>query len=463
MRLPEYNQPGRLVANARAIRFRCACGTLLTVDERFAGKSHDCPSCKASLRVPAASAGVRRFVPPGCREIVEWAITHGQDSAPGDQGTEALALKAKLVQMARADPRVVSYLVSVLENRSAGATASFGGRPERFLMEALAETGHEAALPTLEKQLLRPDKESSDARRRWRAAAIALGRLRDPRAVPLLKQAQAMGRAPEECRQSIEQLAAVGQAAAPSTQAACEELKAARQKAPEAADNPMQQQEPALPAPAPPAGENPGAVQPACPVSAEAMTEEDAPVMGALVPEVPPPPPPAAGTDLEKAVWRYVKVMDALREMRGPDWREPQRISAEVVRDAVKRAEKAPKDWAELPVLWPDLVQAAVASLPPVREDEARRVLLVVAHKAKCMRGVLDATLAALFCCMAEDSEKFMASGSQVDAAGSLLVRNIRVSVLSPNVVHLTLYPPGSRAGHVVVRTGQDEYLIFAH
>jgi hypothetical protein len=87
----------------------------------------------------------------------------------------------------------------------------------------------------------------------------------------------------------------------------------------------------------------------------------------------------------------------------------------------------------------------------------------VLARRGRLARGGLDATLTALFRCMAQEGEGGMASGSQVDCAGRMLIRNIKSSRLSPSVVHLTLCPPGSRTSHLVVRIGQDEYLLFAH
>jgi hypothetical protein len=147
----------------------------------------------------------------------------------------------------------------------------------------------------------------------------------------------------------------------------------------------------------------------------------------------------------------------------GQDGVESRRPSAEAVREAIQRAEKAPQDWSEMPALWPDLIRVAVTSLPPAREDEARRVFLVLARRARLARGGLDATLTALFRCMAQDGEGGMASGSQADGAGRMLVRNIQSSKLLPGVVHLTLWPPGSRTSHLVVRIGRDEYLLFAH
>ena len=116
-----------------------------------------------------------------------------------------------------------------------------------------------------------------------------------------------------------------------------------------------------------------------------------------------------------------------------------------------------------MPALWPDLIRVAVTSLPLVREDEARRVLLVLAHRARLARGGLDATLTGLFNRMARDGEGCMASGSPVDGAGRMLIRNIKTSRLSPSVVHLTLRLPGSKTSHLVVRIGPDEYLLLAH
>jgi hypothetical protein len=569
--------------------FRWVRGAPPTGDAPCAGKRGECSSREAHDAVSVDSAGAGALVPPRCREIVEWAIAYSRDAAPFGEGTEAGALMAELLRMARANPQVVSYLVSVLENRAAGATATFGGRPERFLMEVLAETGHKAVLLALAKQLLRPAEKSSDAHRRWRAAAIALGRLRDPRAIRVLKRAYALGRARDECEQSIAQLGGVSPLAAPAPPAAGEKLEKAGSEAaeagaaeaeatepeaaeagaaeaeatePEAAEAgaaeaeateaeatepeaakpgaaevevaepeaakpgaaevevaeaevacpPMEQQEPTIAAPPPLAETDVEEVGPACPEPPEAVTKEDAPARATATLEVPPAPPvraaampaaaaeepsppaasgrsepdqagreaavlPDAMTDrppasvrtpttppaLEAAVHRYVEIIERLMANKGPDWRDPGRVSADDVRQAVKRAEAAPQNWAQMPVLWPDLVRAAVAGLPPVREDEARRVLLVVSRKARSARGGLDATLTALFRCMAEDGEKFLASGSPVNDAGSMLIRNIKVSELSPSVVHVALYPPGSRAIHLVVRIGGDEYLLFTH
>ena len=467
------------------------------------------PPGKAHLTLPAAStAGTA--VPPRCREIVAWAITHGRDSAPSGQGTEACALLGELVRMAQASPQVVSYLATVIENRSAGANASFGGQPERFLMEALAETGHEAAIPVLTSQLLRPDEASSDASRRWRAAAIALGCLRDPRAISVLKQAHAMGRAPHECQESIEQLGGLGPVVAPATPAGREELEEADREAAEVAPAPTEPRGPAIPPPKAPAGESLGEAEPEAVEPADARAEPTGSTAGAPVPMVggclheadqerteppdampeqeasaaalaPAPPgagelaeaamgrrpafvpPPALGSDLEEAVRRYSRIADLLMTRMCQEGVDSRRPSAEAVREAIQRAEKAPQDWSEMPALWPDLIRVAVTSLPPVREDEARRVLLVLARRGRLARGGLDATLTALFRCMAQEGEGGMASGSQVDCAGRMLIRNIKSSELSPSVVHLTLCPPGSRTSHLVVRIGQDEYLLFAH
>jgi hypothetical protein len=468
------------------------------------------PPGKAHLIVPAASATADTAVPPRCREIVAWAITHGRDSAPWGEGTEAFALLGELVRMAQASPQVALYLVTVIENRSAGANASFGGQPERFLMEALAETGHEAAIPVLTGQLLRPDEASSDARRRWRAAAIALGRLRDPRAIPVLKQAQAMGRAPQECQESIEQLGGLGPVVAPATPAGREELQEADREAAEVAPAPTEPPGPAIPPPKAPAGESLGEAEPEAVAPADARAEPTESTAGAPAPRVggclheadqerteppdampeqeasaaalaPAPPgagelgeaamgrrpasvpPPAPGSDLEEAVQRYSRIADLLMTKMCQDGGDSRRPSAEAVRQAIQRAEKAPQDWSEMPALWPDLIRVAVTSLPQVREAEARRVLLVLARRARPARGGLDATLTALFRCMARDGEGGMASGSQPDCAGRMLIRNIKSSKLSPSVVHLTLCPPGSKTSHLVVRIGQDEYLLFAH
>jgi hypothetical protein len=147
----------------------------------------------------------------------------------------------------------------------------------------------------------------------------------------------------------------------------------------------------------------------------------------------------------------------------GQDGAGPRRPSADAVREAIQRADKAPQDWSAMPALWPDLIRVAVTSLPLVREDEARRVLLVLAHRARLARGGLDATLTGLFNRMARDGEGCMASGSPVDGAGRMLIRNIKTSRLSPSVVHLTLRLPGSKTSHLVVRIGPDEYLLLAH
>ena len=470
----------------------------------------DRPPGKAHLTVPAASATAGPAVPPRCREIVVWAITHGRESASWGQGTEAFALFRELVRMARADPQVVSYLVTVIENRSAGANASFGGRPEQFLMEALAETGHEAALPVLTDQLLRPDEASSGARRRWRAAAIALGRLWDPRAIPVLKQAHALGRAPQECQESIEQLGGLGPVAAPAAPAGREELQEADREAAEVAPSPTQPRGPALPPSKGPAGESLGESEPEAAAPADAPAAPTESTAGAPVPmagdclheagqqrtEPPdatpeqeasaaalapaPPgagelgeaamgrrpafvPPPAANPDLDEAVRRYSRTVELLMARMCQEGAAARPPSAEAVREAIQRAEKNPQNWSEMPALSPDLIRMAVASLPSVREDEARRVLLVLARKGRLARGGLDATLTALFRCMARDGEEGMASAGQSDGAGRMLIRNIKSSTLSPSVVHLTLCPPGSRTSHLVVRVGQNEYLLFAH
>ena len=403
----------------------------------------DRPPGTADLTVPAVSATAGAAVPPRCREIVLWAITHGRESAPWGQGTEAFALFRELVWMAKASPQVVSYLVTVIENRSAGANASFGGQPEQFLMEALAETRHEAALPVLTSQLLRLDEASSDARRRWRAAAIALRRLRDPRAIPVLKQAHAIGRAPLECQESIEQLGGLEPVAAPATPAGREELQAADREAAEVAPAPTEPRGPAIPPPEASAGESVGDAEP------EAVAPASV-------------PPPAAGSDLEEAVRRYSRTVELLMARKCQDGAASRPPSAEAVREAIQRAEKDPQDWSEVPALSPDLIRMAVASLPPVREDEARRVLLVLARRGRLARGGLDATLTALFRRMAQEGEGDMASASQADGAGRMLIRNIKSSRLAPSVVHLTLCPPGSRTSHLVVRIGQNEYLLFA-
>lgn len=519
------------------------------------------PPGKADLAVPAASATAGAAVPPRCREIVAWAITHGRDSVPWGEGTEAFALLGELVRMAQASPQVVPYLISVIENRSAGANASFGGQPERFLMEALAETGNAAAMPVLTAQLLRPDEASSDARRRWRAAAIALGRLRDPRAIPLLKQAHARGRAPKECQESIEQLGGLGPVAAPATPPGREEPQEADRAAAEPTPDPTERRGPApappvapaiappdTPAPAPPVappGESRGAAEPQVVAPPDAQAEQPGSTVGAPVPmargvlqeadperteppdampeqeasaaalapappaalapapptaefapappaaavaPVPPAaavapapsaaeelaeaamgrrpasvPPPAPGSDLEEAVRRYSRIADLFMTRIGQDGAGPPRPSAGAVREAIQRADKAPQDWSAMPALWPDLIRVAVTSLPLVREDEARRVLLVLAHRARLARGGLDATLTGLFNRMAGDGEGCMASGGPVDGAGRMLIRNIKTSRLSPSVVHLTLRLPGSKTSHLVVRIGPDEYLLLAH
>ena len=38
------------------IRFRCKCGKVLKVEERYAGQKATCPNCGAQLVVPSAAA-----------------------------------------------------------------------------------------------------------------------------------------------------------------------------------------------------------------------------------------------------------------------------------------------------------------------------------------------------------------------------------------------------------------------
>jgi hypothetical protein len=57
------------------IEVRCACGQLVTAEDRYAGQHVQCPHCKSSVAVPVAAATA---IPPPTPERTYWDTADGK-------------------------------------------------------------------------------------------------------------------------------------------------------------------------------------------------------------------------------------------------------------------------------------------------------------------------------------------------------------------------------------------------